>query len=114
MESCRCDGNYRDDLGRTSSSISDAKGPPPLYPPKLQRKTKAQANVQNVLHNEKLAPVPARTASQSAIKRPSMPTHGAVRETASQKAIQEWLESNPGVDLCVRPGRRGGEKFDEQ
>ena len=113
MESSRCDGYYRDDLGRTSSSISDAKSPPPLHPPKLQRKAKAQANVQNVLHNEKLAPGPARTTGQSVIERPSMPTHGAVRETASQKAIQEWLESDPGADLRVRPGRRGGEEFDE-
>ena len=89
MESCRGDGYYRDDLGRTSGSVSDAEGPPPLHPLKLQRKAKAQAHVQNVLLNEEPAPGPARTASQSAVKRPSMPTDGAVRETASQKAVQE-------------------------
>ena len=89
MESCRCDGDYRDDLGGTSSSVGDAEGPPPLHTPKLQRKAKSQANVQHVLLNEKPAPGPARATSQSVTKRPSMPTDGAVRKTASQKAIQE-------------------------
>ena len=63
MESSRRDGDYRDDLGGASGSVSDAEGPPPLHPLELRRKAKAQANVQNVLHNEEPAPGPARTTS---------------------------------------------------